>query len=91
MQSIPGGAVTPPYGPAALLSWGMGVALSVAATAKTAWVISSDAITLFVDGSVAVDWDTSTRFATNEVVGRAETRVYPAVTKPASCVKVTLP
>ena len=69
----------------------MPVALSIAATAKTAWVIAADAITLFVDGSVLLDWDTSSRFATNEVVGRAETRVYPAVTKPLSCVKVTLP
>jgi HK97 family phage major capsid protein len=91
IQTVPGGAISAPYGPAALSSWGMPVALSIAATAKTAWVVAADAILLFVDGTVLVDWDSSSRFATNEVVGRAETRVYPAVVKPMSCVKVTLP
>lgn len=91
IQSVPDGQISAPYGPTALLSWGMPIGLSIACTPKTAWILAADAVLLFTAGGVMVDWSDSTGFQTNEVVGRAECRVFPAVTKPLSCVKVTLP
>ncbi|TIC85539.1 hypothetical protein [Nocardioides sp. GY 10127] len=89
-QAVPGGAVSLPVGASAQLSWGAPICLSVAATAGTAWVLARDALQLFVDGAVLVDWSEAAGFTRNEVTGRAETRVLPAVLRPFSCVKTTL-
>ena len=72
------------------MSWGYPVALSIAATPGTAWVVARDALRLFVDGAVLVEWSDAQGFANNTVIARCETRVLPAVLKPICAVKTTV-
>lgn len=88
-QNVPGGSAAPPTGATALMSSGMPVVLSVAAEPGTARAVARDALRLFVDGAVLVDWSEAEGFKTNEAQGRAETRVLPAVLKPICAVKTS--
>jgi len=87
-MTVPGGSASPPFAPSLLASWGMPVALSNAVPAGSAFVFDSDAIRLFTDAVLAVDWsDGNGGFEKNLVTGRAEGRFHVGVLKPILVVK----
>lgn len=85
-----GGATAPPYGPAALRSWGARIVLSTALTAGQGVAFDPNAVTLYTDGQVGVEWNTSVGFTTNEVLARCEGRFGVAVKRPLSVVSVDM-
>jgi HK97 family phage major capsid protein len=85
-----GGGIAPPYGPTVLASWGVPLVLSNAVAVGQGVAFDPAAVTLYVDGQVAVEWNTSVRFSTNEVIARCEGRFGVAVRKPLLVVSVDM-
>ena len=90
LSSAGGGAVSPPYGPTALMSWGVPVVLSVAVPVGTAIVFDPSSVVLYTDGAVRLEWDGSIGFTRNELVARCEGRFGTAVTRPDRIVSVDM-
>lgn len=84
------GATSPPYGPVALQSWGVPVVLTTAIAAGRGVVMDPSAVTLYTDGQINLEWNTSDGFDTNEVKARCETRVGVAVKRPSLVVSVDM-
>ncbi len=90
-QSVGGGNVAPPTGAQALMSWGVPVVLSSAVPVGTGVMFDPSAVTLYTDGTVAVEWDTTgDDFTKNQITARAETRIGVAVKRPSRIVSVDL-
>lgn len=85
-----GGGTAPPYGPTVLSSWGVPLVLTNALNIGQGLVMDPDAVRLYTDGQVGVEWNTSARFDTNEVIARCEGRFGVAVRKPVLVVSVDM-
>lgn len=70
--------------------WGCPVALSLATTPGTGFLIKDDAVTLMTDGQVRIEWDLSVGFTRNEAIGRVEGRFNVAVQRPTGVVSMAL-
>lgn len=70
--------------------WGVRVALTTAVPVGTAVTMGQDAAAIYHDGSVKLDWDTSTGFKRNTVDARMEGRYALAVARPDAIVVSTL-
>lgn len=72
--------------------WGQPVALSLAVTAGTGWLINRDAATLYTDTSgIEIAWAMAADdFTRNQVRARCEGRFDVAVPRPLGIVKMTL-
>lgn len=84
------GAASPPFGPALLASWGVPVVLSNAIAAGQGVMFDRSAVKLYTDQNVKVEWDPSTGFTRNEVLGRGEGRFAVGVLKPLWVVNVDM-
>ncbi|MFS3127478.1 phage major capsid protein [Nocardioides sp. Bht2] len=89
-RDMDGAAVNSPLGGNPLAAWGLGVVLSNGMPAGTGLLMDPDAVELMTDGQVSMDWNPFSGFAKNELVGRCEGRFGLKVTKPRSCVKLTM-
>lgn len=89
--NYPQGAVgSPPVGSPLLLSWGAPVVLSNAVPVGTGVVFDPTAVTLYVDGNVRTEWNSSEGFSTNTIRARTETRALVAVRRPLGVVSVDM-
>lgn len=70
--------------------WGVPVVVVPGLTANTGWVVGEDSLQISTDGQLAIKWDESQGFTTNEVQARAETRANLDVLRPHALVKLTL-
>lgn len=72
--------------------WGQPVALSLACTPGTGWLVARDAVSLYSDvQGIRVDWATSgDDFTRNQVRARCEGRFALAIARPLGVVKINL-
>lgn len=84
------GTSAPPYGPLLGATWGVPLVLTNALTPGQAVMFDPAAVTLYTDGQVKTEWNTSVGFTTNEVIARHEGRFGVAVRKPLHIVSVDM-